>query len=289
MRQMKRTADMTEVRGTLPRREFIRGLAGGAVALGSGPIVAGCGGGNSQAGDNVNRIFGPDAVRVSLQDFSVSAVRLGRAYVGLSPAGQPVEVGFELLDGALADVPATDYNIPAVFRADMPAEAAGTPFRQLGLSKWTGHDPRGIGEVPHFHAVFLLQPVQFPSPNLVRELTPVAAREVAPGFIDGRSVPTAVVPGVGNGFEDPSFPHMNPHWFGLTYNYFYYDGHMNGMGIGVTIDFLATNESQSMTIAQPALYPKAGVYPNLLTARHDATLQAYLIVLSDLRAATQTI
>jgi hypothetical protein len=136
----------------------------------------------------------------------------------------------------------------------------------------------------------LFQPVQFPSPNLSRELTPVAdPREVPPGFIDGRDVPTAVVPGVGNGFEDPSFPHMVPHWYGISYNYFFYDGHLNGIGSGMTNDFLAAKQSQSMTLVQPAVYPKAGLYPHRLTVRPDAALGGHLIILSDFQPAAQTI
>ena len=281
------------------RRSFLYGLAS-LLALTAGAILNGCGGGGGSGitpapaptpvADMGHLVFGPDAVQVSLQTGQASPVHLGRGYVRLSAAGKPLEVGFQLYDDALAGIPPTPYNVPAVFNAVLPPEAmATTLFRDIGLSKWTGHDPPGVGEVPHFHAVFLFQGVQRPSPNLQTELTRVNPREVAPGFIDGRNVPTAVVPGVGNGFENPTFPHMNPGWYGLTYNFFYYGGHLNGIGFGVTNNFLATTQSQSMVIAQPAVYPKPGLYPHHMTIRPDATLKSHLFILDDLRPGTPTL
>lgn len=259
------------------------------MALGAGRILAGCGGGSSNGSSQSNLFFGPDAVRVSIIDGSISAVRLGRGYVRISRDNKPLEVGFELLDGALKGLPASDYNIPIVFNAAMPTEASGTLFKQIGLSYWAGHDPHGIGEVPHFHAVFLFQPVQFPSQNLQRELTPVKANEIAPGFLDGRDVPTAIVPGVGNGFEDPSLPHMNPHWYGATYNFFYYDGHLNGVGTGATADFLETTQAQTLAIAQPSIYPKAGLYPRRVKVTYNAARKSHFIGLDNLQAAVSVL
>ena len=290
MEQTKKLIDTTP----LSRRTLLRGMAGGALAMGAGQLLAGCGGGGGGLLGNVGNLnFGPNAVRIDLFTGAAFPVRLGRSYLRQSSAGQPLEIGFELEDGALAALPPTPGNVPTVFRCDLPAEAvAKTLFRQIGLSYWTGHDPRGIGEVPHFHAVFLFQPVQppdfIPPPN-ERELMPVNANEVPPGFIDGRDVPTAVVPGVGNGFEDPTLPHMNPHWYGITYNFFYYGGHLNGVGIGATTDFLQTTEHQRMSIAQPSVYPKAGSYPHQLDAVYNTTRKSHFFVLSDLRAATNVL
>ena len=255
---MKRSTELTREPRSLARRAFLRSLAGSALAVGAGPILSGCGGSShsSSTQTDTTRVFSQDAVRISLQDGSASPVRLGRGFVK-APGGQLQEVGFQLYDGAIEALPPTDYNIPNVFRADVPA-APGSMFVQIGLSQWSGHDPHGIGEVP-------------------------------PGFIDGRDVPTAVVPGVGNGFEDPQFPHMLPHWYGLTYNLFYYNGHLNGIGSGATDDFLATTQSQSMPILQPSIYPKPGLYPHKLSIVHDDALRSHLIVMSDFQTGTPTL
>ncbi len=279
-----------EMNALLSRRTLLRNMAGGALALGAGQVLSGCNGGSGGGLSNAgNLVFGPNAVQINLATGAASPVRLGRSFARISSSNQVLEVGFELEDGALAALPPTPFNVPSVFNAGLPAEAvAGSLFRQIGLSYWTGHDPRGIGEVPHFHAVFLFQPVMPFNPTFP-ELIPVAANEVPPGFIDGRDVPTALVPGVGNGFEDPTLPHMNPHWYGLTYNYFYFGGHLNGVGTGATTDFLETTQKQSMTLAQPQVYPKAGQYPNLVSAVYNTTRKSHFFILSDFRAATRVV
>ena len=279
-----------EMKVSLSRRALLRGMAGGALALGAGQALSGCNGSSNGGLNNIGRlVFGPDAVKIDLATGAASPVKLGRGFARLGTNNQVLEIGFELEDGALGALPPTPYNVPTVFNAGLPAEAiAGSLFRQIGLSYWTGHDPPGIGEAPHFHAVFLFQPVQ-PFNPAFPELIPVAANEVPTGFIDGRNVPTAVVPGVGNGFEDPTLPHMNPHWYGLTYNYFYFGGHLNGVGTGATTDFIKTTQQQSFNLAQPQVYPKAGQYPTKVSSVANTARKSRFFIFSDFRAATQVV
>ena len=193
---------------------------------------------------------------------AASPVKLGRGFARLGRQSG-LGNGFELEDGGAGRwASPTPYNVPTVFRGGLPAgrSIAGSLFRQIiGLSVLDRTRFARSANAAFSRPVFVpagaaVQP-RFP------ELIPVAANEVPTGFIDGRNVPTAVVPGVGNGFEDPTLPHINPHWYGLTYNYFYFGGHLNGVGTGATTDFIKTTQQQSFNLAQPQVYPKAGQYP----------------------------
>jgi hypothetical protein len=175
-----------------------------------------------------------------------------------------------------------------------------TPFAFLAFSYWSGHDPKGVGDVPHFHPLFALFPPGQPDPpNNAFEVAPVAAEETPQDFIDGRKLPgglagETLAPGIGTAYEDPIQPQLQPGWNTIAQNYFFYKGHMNGIGLGATNDFLLKQEqgkepTLGEDIKQPQVYPKPGYYPHHWEVRYDRARQVHIFALQDFQQATNVL
>src|SRR5205823_14359624 len=100
--------------------------------------------------------------------------------------------------------------------------------------------------------------------------------------------------GLGTADEDPIQPQLQPGWDSTGQNYFFYNGHMNGIGLGATNAFLLRQQAgrepaRSDVIKQPQVYPKPGYYPHRYTVRYDAGRKVNVFALEDFQQATQVL
>ncbi|HVK01927.1 MAG TPA: hypothetical protein VM490_00485 [Armatimonadaceae bacterium] len=213
----------------------------------------------------------------------------GRSFVTLSENGAPTEVGFELTESAIKGLPLTPADDTRQFFVPMPTEAgSATPYVTIVAAYSTGHVPPHSGveavEPAHFHPVFLMNP-PVPPQNPPMEDLPVAAEEIPEGHVKVGQV----VPVLGSNYDDPTIPAGYPEKATLGQNIFYHSGHMNGMHVGESVEFLATRATRTGVIKQPQVYPKGGYYPHRWTVYFDTTRKTHVFLLSDFRAATRTI
>ena len=203
----------------------------------------------------------------------------GNGFVTLKN-GIPTSLGFTLTPGALTNLPAGAG--PAVFIVPLPVEASTfTPFRIIAIAYFGASTPPGLGNVPaHFSPLILINdPQAADAPDFAKELAPVAANEVAQDHV----FINQFVPGLGAEYDDPAQPQRQPNWNSTGQNYFYYNGHMNGYGLGVTVPFLEQKKTRTDVIKQPNLYPKPGYYAHRHTVHFDASRNLYVIEISDFR------
>jgi hypothetical protein len=94
-----------------------------------------------------------------------------------------------------------------------------------------------------------------------------------------------LAPGIGGVVQDPTTPQARPGWNTIGQNYFFYNGHMNAVGLGATSDCLTTlgggnGAPLGDIIKQPKVYPKPGYYPHNYTVRYDRARDVYVFELS---------
>lgn len=263
------------------------GLATGLGALALGLAVAGCSGGGGGGG-----ILGviPTPTPATTTFFASPRALNGgtaRGYVALR--GQvPVAVGMEMTDKAFETVPVLPAGQPQVtLGIPLPAQASLTPFVQIGMAYFTSHPPAGIGDRPHFHPLFLMSaPRQPDPPSFAAEFTPIAPAELP---ADNVVLPD-LAPGIGGVVQDPTTPQARPGWNTIGQNYFFYNGHMNAIGLGATDGCLTSLGAKNASpaplgdvIKQPTVYPKPGYYPHSYSVRYDRPRDVYVFELSDFR------
>ncbi len=239
--------------------------------------LAGCGGsGNSGlVNPTGNTIFAP-----------AKALNGGtaRGYVTLRN-NQVVAVGVELTPGALASLPTPPPGqAVAVTGITLPTQASSTVYKEIAIAYFDAHSPAGVGDKPHFHPVFLLNSPQAPDPPaFAKENQAVAAGEVPADHVKLADV----APGIGAAFQDPAQPQAQPGWDSYGQNYFFYEGHMNGVALGATNAYLqrlsaGTDIARGDVIKQPTVYPKRGLYANRYTVHYDKVRRVFIFELSDL-------
>ena len=261
--------------GLKPLRPFIA-----LIPLTLSLALAGCGGSGDDLSTFTQSVFG-QAVPIGNGT--------GRSFVTRNAAGNPTEVGFELTETALKGLPLAPADEVQQFFVPMPAEAAGaTPYLTIVAAYSSGHVPPHSGveavEPAHFHPVFLMNP-PVPPQNPPLEDLPVAAEEIPEGHVKVGQV----VPVLGSNYDDPTVPAGYPEKATLGQNVFFHSGHMNGMHVGESVEFLASRATRTGVIKQPQVYPKAGFYPHRWTVYFDATRQTHVFLLSDFRPATRTL
>jgi hypothetical protein len=241
-------------------------------SLASAIGLTGCGGGNSGGIVNSTRTV------LAAQDVAVGN---GRARGFITLRGQtPVSLGFTLTPEALTGLPAG--SDPAQFLVSLPPEASQyTPFTLIGVAYFNASTSEGLGNVPaHFSPLILINPPgEYDGPNFAKELAPVAPAELAKDHV----YVNQFVPGLGASYDDPAQPQRKPNWNSTGQNYFYYNGHMNGYGLGATIPFLQSKQTRTDTIKQPELYPKPGYYAYRHTVSFNASTNLYTVEISDFR------
>ena len=278
--------------------------------------LAGCGGGGNNGG-----VQTPTTSPTGLRTFysklnsvlvgNSNLVDVGRTFVTLEAnRNVPVEVGLELTAKAVTDLPLPpNFDDPTIYGINLPAESVYTPFTYVAISYWSAHSPVGTGDRPHFHPLFGINPPQSPSAacgsepeaeNCIPEARPAAPAEVPQDYLIGSAVPDAgihIAPGIGIAYEDVVLPQpqLEPGWNTIGQNYFFYNAHMNAIGLGATDDYLLKQQKGQAPavppavyiIKQPQLYPRAGYYPHRYDVRYDAARKVHIFVLSDFRPATR--
>ncbi|BCM88632.1 hypothetical protein IAD21_00473 [Abditibacteriota bacterium] len=255
----------------MKKKPYLPYVMAATMAVGSAGYLAGCSGGS---GGIVNPLRTVQAAQTTPIGNGV-----GRGFVTLRGT-VPVSLGFTLTPGALTGLPAGPA--PAQFLVALPPEASQyTPFQLIGIAYFTASTPPGLGNVPaHFSPLILInQPQAADPPNFERELAPVAPAELAKDhvYVD------QFVPGLGASYDDPAQPQRKPNWNSTGQNYFYYDGHMNGYGLGATIPFLESKATRTDAIKQPQLYPKPGYYAFRHSVSYNSTTNLYTVELTDFR------
>jgi hypothetical protein len=164
----------------------------------------------------------------------------------------------------------------------------------MAFSNWAnGHHPVGIGDAPHIHPLAGIQPPGSPTTNNVNELAPVTnPDEIPAGYVLGSSIPgagTTIASGIGQAFEYPTAPQLQPGWNTTAQNFFFYNGHLNAIGMGATYAFLDTHQTNILPITQPKLYPKVGWYPTQNVTRYDAGIKCFIFELTNWIQATNAL
>jgi hypothetical protein len=275
----------------------------GLLLVGLSLSLTGCGGTGSETPElapvapNTTGTFYSSLVQVLVGDSDL--IDIGRGFVTLQ-GGVPTEVGLELSARAVGALEEPEFDVPGIYGVALPPEHVFTPFSFLAFSYWSAHSPRGIGDVPHFHPIVAVFPPGIPvPPDYRKERTAVAPNEVAQDYIlgdlvEGGAAGETIAPGIGVAYEDPSAPQLQPGWDTWAQNYFYYNGHMNGIGLGATNAFLRRQQEGqegdiSAPIKQPQVYPKPGYYPHRHSLKYDSQRKVHIFVLEDFRQATQVV
>jgi hypothetical protein len=260
------------INGTARRKSLPRTLWVGLILVSS---VCGRGSAATAAVNNETGTFYADPVALNGGNL--------RGYVTLQD-GVPTAVGMELSSGVLTNIPSLPLDAASATFGALPPEAAATPFAAIAVGDFpTGHQPAGIGDKPHFHPIFLLMPPQQPDPpNFALEGTAVAPAEVPADHVNLGDV----APGIGIAYQDPSQPQNQPGWDTVGQNYFFYNGHMNGIALGATNAYMLREENyqdiaRGDVIKQPQTYPKTGYYPQRYTVSYDYNRHVHIFELSD--------
>ena len=273
----------------LNRRDIVATLArlGVCALMLSGLNFAGCGGVSAIA------LF-----QTADQFASVGSrqVNIGRTYVKIAN-NIPTEIGWEFPASMLADLPDSHFGEPAIYYLPLPNEIVNSPFKVLVFSDWAaGHPPVEVGAAPHIHPIFLMSQVQQPSENLAVERTHIVDPEEIPeGFepgdviaaTGGASNANAFAPGIGMGYEERSSAQLHPGWTTTAQNWWAYNGHLNGIGMGQVYSFLANKGSETLEMKQPRVYPQPGWYPTKQVTRYNAATNTYFISLTEFVKATR--
>ncbi len=297
------------------KKIFYKGCAAGALVLGAGAmsgLFAGCGGvaGNGESNTTpppgtppgTRTFFGPDnKVLVG----SSLLVKVGRGFVTLDSNNKPVRVGCEIYDEAVKNLPYPPPHGPDIYGINLPAESVYTPFSYIAISYWSGSLPRGTVNVPHFDPVFGITPPQVPDPpDYAKEKMPVAPAEIPKDFVSALEVPNvvdpedAIAPAIGLAYENPAVqPHLKTGWDTVGQAYFFYEGHLNAIGLAIANRFMERQTAgQAPAIPaivkqlnQPMVYPRAGYYPHRYDVIYDPARKSHIAVLEDFRPAVNVL
>jgi hypothetical protein len=277
-----------EALGTLGRLS-LGGAAAVAAAGAGGLTLTGCGGGGgggTQVAPNRTGKFYSARQFAIVEDLGID---IGRTFVELQD-GVPLEIGWELPEKALDGLPDYEFDEPGIYFLPVPPEADATPFKFFAFSDWSAHSPIGIGDVPHVHPVCVIAPPQPPTDDNRDERVHVSnPDEIPEGYILGNLIPGAgdtIAPGIGEAYEYPEAPQLFPGWNTTAQNYFFYKGHLNGIGMGATYEFLASKQTAVLPVTQPKLYPRPGYYPTKNITRWNEANKSHVFALADfVRAA----
>lgn len=277
----------------LSRRELLIAAArygAGGATLASGLSVVGCNGANTYPDLRVSRT-GRFVTTDSFELVKDRGVNLGRTFVELQN-GVPISLGWELPANALRGLPDTDFDDPGIYFLPLPPEADALPFKFIAFSDWArGHAPLGIGDAPHVHPLFGIAPPGVPTDdNREEKVLPSNPDEIPEGYVLGSTIPgvgETIAPGIGDAWEYPAAPQVQPGWNTTAQNYFFYRGHLNAIGMGASYDYLDSRQTNVLPITQPKVHPKPGWYPTKNVTTWDSKTNRHVFMLTDFVRATR--
>ena len=286
--------------GRLSRREVLAAAArlgiGGAALAGLGGTalnLVGCGSsdnnGSPVAVNRTGRFVSADSF-AAVRDLGVN---IGRTFVVLQD-GVPMEVGWEMPSNILSGLPNSAFDSPDVYFLPLPPEADALPFKYMAFSDWAnGHKPVGTGNAPHIHPLIAIGPPMAPTDDNHDEKVPVAnLDEIPAGYVLGNTIPGAgdtIASGIGEAYEYPEAPQLQPGWNTTAQNYFFYKGHLNAIGMGATYAFLESHQTAELPVTQPKLYPKAGWYPTKNITTWDDGKKCHIFKLTNFVHSTNVL
>lgn len=214
-----------------------------------------------------------------------------RSYVNLTN-GVPVEIGFELSEGALQALPAgekwhagmnhsyKEYLLP------LPREAEATPIKLLELD-WNpgGHEPPGVYDVPHFDFHFYTisraerDAINEAAPDYMKKAEHLPAPDLVPA---GYFTPPPITP----------VPRMGVHWanrdaeelrgkpFTHTFIYGSWDGRMIFYEPMIAHSFLASKPDVTSSFPTAQCTQPSGYHPSQYSIRYNRDARTYRVSLS---------
>jgi hypothetical protein len=229
------------------------------------------------AQDGAGRLYGPDA-----------AVGRGRAraYI-VFEQGRPIELGIEMTEASLLDLPAHGDHLANETVLEVPP-GSHTPFRHLTVN-WNpaGHGPTGIYTLPHFD--FHFYTIEDAARRAIHPADSAFRRKAAalptPEYVPAGYVSPApfAVPLMGVHWVDPTSPEFKGGTFTTTFQYGSYDGQMIFIEPMITKAYLETKQSASFPVPVAAKHVVAGYYPSSYTVRFNQSTSRYDIALTNLR------
>jgi hypothetical protein len=206
-----------------------------------------------------------------------------RSFVKISHSGMPEEIGFEMTDGVMFDLPATgenSYIIPLQQKA-----GTVTPFDHMELD-WNpqGHPPAGIYTVPHFdfhfYKISLADQLAIPAFDVTTQA--LFFNYPPAGYIPSGYVPGPQgVPQMGLHWLDVTSPEFHGGTFTKTFIYGSYNGAVTFYEPMVTKAFLESTTSSSGPFRQPMYFaPMDTYYPTQYNVYRDAATGNFYVSLS---------
>jgi hypothetical protein len=248
-------------------------ISGAVLALACVLLGACSSGGSSGSSDRSATFYG---AAQELGDGSV------RSYVALGADGQPLAMGLRLTAAALSGLPAdmAETVVPLPVQGPPPFDHVTVDWNPMG------HEPAGVYDLPHFDFHFYLmtqaqlEKITSSGEGMMMMYQSPDTAEVPAGFA---GMPNANgVPRMGWHWLDPASPELNGGTFTCTFIHGFYAGHLNFFEPMITKAFLESKAPLAKSFSRPALYPKAGYYPDGYSVSYDAATDEYVISLTGL-------
>ncbi|MGB3619377.1 MAG: DUF5602 domain-containing protein, partial [Catalinimonas sp.] len=184
------------------------------------------------------------------------------SYVRTDAAGEPQEIGVQLDDGALRNLPNTGHHAHE-YVLPLPDGSTVPPYNHITLD-WNahGHPPMNVFDKPHFdlHFYFIsMAERDLIGPHDSTQFNrPLPAEHLAPMYLET----PGGVPRMGAHVIDLQSPEVaGTGTFTHTFIYGKYDGTLNFLEPMVTRAFLESKASADQPIRRPAQWQESGYYP----------------------------
>lgn len=198
-----------------------------------------------------------------------------RVYV-LERGATPASIGVELSSAALSGLPDT----LAMWQLPLPSGVSVPPWDHVMLN-WNpqGHPPPQVYTVPHFDFHFYTIPVDAQMAIAGGPDTETVASQYVPQDYASQ---VQSVPAMGVHWADTLAAEYHGHPFDRTFIYGFYKKQMVFVEPMVTLAYLQSHPSASMTVKQPAAYQVSGSYPRNYDVQWDASRQTVRVSLDSL-------
>ncbi len=199
---------------------------------------------------------------------------------------QVTEIGVVFSDSALNKLPTetTEYNLP------LPKGIPNLPFTHVGVD-WQphGHPPEPIYGNAHFDFHFYVisqkdrQQITVKGLDSDKVYKQPESKLIPPGYV---LAPDSGEPTQGSHWINPKSSEFQgqPHGFGHTLVYGFYNGHLSFVEPMISKALLEKRQALKATIVQPSSCAQPGLYPTSYSLSHDAKKHTYTLTLSGLTA-----
>ncbi len=235
--------------------------------------------------------YNKDPKGLSNKTYEGPEVKMGngtaRSWISVNYKDMPQEVGIELTQGALTNLPQdpTDFaNETFVLPLDQKAKDL-TPFDHVVID-WNpqGHEPAAY-QVPHFDFHFYIM-------SLADQMNIPAYTPTTASLFDNLPPATHLpsnyiatpggVPQMGKHWVDVTSPELNGQPFTKTFIYGTYNGAVTFLEPMITIATIQSGQSSSTAIPQPQVYEKTHTwYPTKYNIYMGTSSHNYYITLSN--------